>query len=194
MNDLPAPQNRLLLALAAEDLQPLNARLAPVTLEKGALLYDPGNIVDTVYFPDDCVISLMTLMESCAAIESPTIGRAGALDLMSSVSPRQSLSRAIVQVAGRARRIGAAHLHRAWEAGEAADLVFSDMVMPGRMDGVTLAQEIRRRWPGLPVVLNSGFSEAADAASREGWRLLAKTYRIDALAAELASARAEAKP
>ncbi len=80
----------------------------------------------------------------------------------------------------------------ALEAGEAADLVFSDMVMPGTMDGVTLAQHIRARWPDLPVVLTSGFSEAADAASREGWRLLAKPYRMDALAAELAAARAEA--
>jgi signal transduction histidine kinase/CheY-like chemotaxis protein len=79
----------------------------------------------------------------------------------------------------------------ALEAGERADLVFSDMVMPGPIDGVTLAQSIRKRWPSLPVVLTSGFSEAADAASREGWRLLAKPYRMDALAAELAAARAE---
>jgi signal transduction histidine kinase/CheY-like chemotaxis protein len=80
----------------------------------------------------------------------------------------------------------------ALEAGERADLVFSDMVMPGPIDGVTLAQSIRKRWPGLPVVLTSGFSEAADTASREGWRLLAKPYRMDVLAAELAAARAEA--
>jgi len=79
----------------------------------------------------------------------------------------------------------------ALEAGERADLVFSDMVMPGPIDGVTLAHSIRQRWPGLPVVLTSGFSEAADAAGREGWRLLAKPYRMDALAAELAAARAD---
>jgi CRP-like cAMP-binding protein len=114
-NILQSAQNRLLAALDAEDQQLLAARLTPVTLDKGALLYDPGDMIDTVYFPDDCVISLMTLMESGAAIESATIGREGALGLMSAVSPRQSLSRAIVQVPGRARRIGAPHLHRAWE-------------------------------------------------------------------------------
>jgi signal transduction histidine kinase/CheY-like chemotaxis protein len=76
-------------------------------------------------------------------------------------------------------------------AGEAVDLVFSDMVMPGPIDGVSLAQAIRRQWPALPVVLTSGFSEAADAAGRQGWRLLAKPYRMEALAAELAAARAE---
>jgi CRP-like cAMP-binding protein len=109
------PQNRLLAALDAEDLELVAAKLVPVILEKGALLYDPGDMVDAIYFPDDCVISLMTLMESGAAIESAAIGREGALGLMAAVSPRQSLSRAIVQVPGRARRISAAHLHRAWE-------------------------------------------------------------------------------
>ena len=114
-NILQSSQNRLLASLDAEDLQLVTARLTPITLEKGALLYDPGDMVDTVYFPDDCVISLMTLMESGAAIESATIGREGALGLMSAVSPRQSLSRAIVQIAGRARRISASQLHHAWD-------------------------------------------------------------------------------
>ena len=114
-NGLQTSQNRLLASLAPEDFQLLSGRLSPATLEKGALLYEPGDMIDTVYFPDDCVISLMTLMESGAAIESATIGREGALGLMAAVSPRQSLSRAIVQVGGRARRISAPHLHRAWE-------------------------------------------------------------------------------
>ena len=115
MDIIQPSQNRLLAALTAEDLQLVAGRLSPVALEKGALLYDPGDFMDVVYFPDDCVISLMTLMESGAAIESATIGREGALGLMSAVSPRQSLSRAIVQVAGRARRIPAAQLYRACE-------------------------------------------------------------------------------
>lgn len=114
-NSPAAPQNRLLAALDAQDLELVASKLVPVTLEKGALLYDPGDMVDAIYFPDDCVISLMTLMESGAAIESAAIGREGALGLMAAVSPRQSLARALVQVPGRARRITAAHLHRAWE-------------------------------------------------------------------------------
>jgi CRP-like cAMP-binding protein len=119
-----APQNRLLAALDAADLALVAPKLVPVTLEKGVLLYEPGDMVDTIYFPDDCVISLMTLMESGAAIESAGIGREGALGLMAAVSPRQSLSRAIVQVPGRARRISAVQLHRAWEqSAQMRDLV-----------------------------------------------------------------------
>jgi signal transduction histidine kinase/CheY-like chemotaxis protein len=79
------------------------------------------------------------------------------------------------------------------EAGAPVDLVFSDMVMPGAVAGATRAQAIAARWPGLPVVLTTGFSEAADAATRGGWRLLAKPYRLENLARELATARAESR-
>ena len=112
---LPALQNRLLESLPADDLGLIAPLLAPVEIERGRLLYDPGDRIDTVYFPIDGVISLMTLMENGAASESATIGREGALGLMAAVSPRQSLSRAIVQTPCRALRISAVQLHEAWE-------------------------------------------------------------------------------
>ena len=108
-------QNRLLGSLPAEDYGMVTPHLVQVELERGRLLYDPGDRIDTVYFPLDGVISLMTLMENGAAIESATIGREGALGLMAAVAPRQSLSRAIVQTPARAARISASQLHEAWE-------------------------------------------------------------------------------
>ncbi|UAL12098.1 Crp/Fnr family transcriptional regulator [Caulobacter segnis] len=107
-------KNRLLSALPSEDRALLTPHLSTVDLEKGRFLYDPGDLIDQVYFPNDCVISLMTLMENGAAIESATIGREGALGLMAAVAPRQSLSRAIVQAPGSALRIAASPLHEAW--------------------------------------------------------------------------------
>jgi CRP-like cAMP-binding protein len=111
---IPALQNRLLLSLPADDLALLGAHLAQVELERGRLLYDPGDPIDQVYFPHDGVISLMTLMDSGAAIESSTIGPEGALGLMAAVAPRQSLSRAIVQTPVKAARISAERMHEAW--------------------------------------------------------------------------------
>ena len=67
------------------------------------------------------------------------------------------------------------------------DMVFSDMVMPGGMDGLGLAQEVRRRMPGTPVLLTTGFSEAASAATGEAFRLLPKPYGIDSLSEALAA-------
>ncbi|WP_343698541.1 Crp/Fnr family transcriptional regulator [Caulobacter sp.] len=117
-------KNRLLSALPTEDRGLLAPHLVPVDLEKGRLIYDPGDLVDQVYFPNDCVISMMTLMENGAAIESATIGREGALGLMAAVAPRQSLSRAIVQAPGSALRIAAGPLHDVWSRSAALrDLV-----------------------------------------------------------------------
>jgi PAS domain S-box-containing protein len=61
------------------------------------------------------------------------------------------------------------------------DLVFSDIVMPGELDGLGLARQIRERWPRLPIVLTSGYAKAANAAE-EGFRILRKPYRQAALA------------
>ena len=80
---------------------------------------------------------------------------------------------------------------RQLEVKQAYDLVFSDTVMPGRLDGIGLAGEIRRRWPQLPVLLTTGFSEAAESAAAQGLRLLSKPYRMDALAAAVRDAIAQ---
>lgn len=107
-------QNRLLASLAPDDLALITPHLVQLTLDRGRLLYDPGDQIEQIYFPHDGVISLMTLMENGAAIESATIGREGALGLMAAVSPRQSLSRAIVQTPCSSARISVHHLHEAW--------------------------------------------------------------------------------
>ena len=75
----------------------------------------------------------------------------------------------------------------------AFDLVFSDMVMPGDMGGLDLAREVSRLWPDIPVVLTTGYSAAAAAATNEGRRVLVKPYRIAVLATELDAAFANVK-
>ncbi len=70
-------------------------------------------------------------------------------------------------------------------AGRSVDVVFSDVMMPGGMNGVDLAREIRRRRPDLPVVLTTGYVEAARTAMAEGFEVLVKPYPIEALSAIL---------
>jgi CheY-like chemotaxis protein len=65
------------------------------------------------------------------------------------------------------------------------DLVFSDIVMPGRLDGLGLARVIRERYPGLPILLATGYSEAARSV-RSGFPILRKPYRLDELSRALA--------
>ncbi|UPK39592.1 response regulator [Bradyrhizobium sp. 186] len=74
--------------------------------------------------------------------------------------------------------------------GRSVDLVFSDIMMPGGMNGVELAREIKRRRSDLPVLLTSGYSEAAvHDAEMAGVQILRKPYHIDELAAALGAAR-----
>jgi PAS domain S-box-containing protein len=64
--------------------------------------------------------------------------------------------------------------------GTKVDLVFSDIVMPGTIDGVGLASEIRSRYPSLPVILTTGYSDAAQAAPSY-LKILRKPFDTDAL-------------
>jgi len=74
------------------------------------------------------------------------------------------------------------------------DVVFSDVMMPGGMNGVELAREIRVRALGVPVLLTSGYAEAAQqSAAAEGVHVLAKPYRLEDLAASLHDAIEGAK-
>jgi len=71
--------------------------------------------------------------------------------------------------------------------GRQVDIVFSDIMMPGGMDGVQLAREIRTRRREIPVLLTSGYAEAARReAEAAGVRILPKPYRLDELSAALA--------
>jgi CheY-like chemotaxis protein len=46
-------------------------------------------------------------------------------------------------------------------------LVFSDIVMPGSMNGIALAQEIKNRYPHIPVLLTSGYSGVVQTAASQ---------------------------
>jgi len=73
-------------------------------------------------------------------------------------------------------------------ADEAIDLLFTDVVMPGGMSGPQLAQEARKRRPGLKVLFTSGYAESAiggaPGAGLDG-NLLSKPYRKEELARKL---------
>jgi PAS domain S-box-containing protein len=71
--------------------------------------------------------------------------------------------------------------------GERVDLVFTDVVMPGNVDGIQLAQSIRKTYPSLPVLLASGFSDALTAAGVGALSLISKPYEPETLLARIAA-------
>jgi CheY-like chemotaxis protein len=68
------------------------------------------------------------------------------------------------------------------------DLVLSDVVMPGRMDGLGLARHLQRDHPSLPIVLTSGYSEAAVKSGGE-FPILRKPYALHELSRALETAK-----
>lgn len=63
------------------------------------------------------------------------------------------------------------------ERGAAVDIVFSDIVMPGSVSGIDLAALVRERWPALPVVLATGYTDRR--VSIPGVNILAKPYDLE---------------
>jgi len=90
----------------------------------------------------------------------------------------QSLGYAVLQV-----RTGS-EAAKLLESGEPIALVFSDIVMPGRMTGYDVAEWIRSKKPGVKVILSSGYSNVPLAASEavRGIRVIDKPYTREQLA------------
>ena len=66
-------------------------------------------------------------------------------------------------------------------AGDRPRLVFSDVVMPGGITGIELARKLRDRFPELPILLTTGYSE--QVSQTEGFPVLQKPYELKSLAA-----------
>ena len=64
-------------------------------------------------------------------------------------------------------------------------LVFTDIVMPGGISGLELAQKVRARFPELPILLTTGYSE--QVAGSHGFPVLQKPYEMETLARALGS-------
>lgn len=74
------------------------------------------------------------------------------------------------------------------ERGLPVDAVFSDIIMPGGLNGIELATELRRRRPDLPILLTTGYS-GHGVAETQDFPVLRKPYDRDELGAALAQLR-----
>ena len=69
------------------------------------------------------------------------------------------------------------------------NLIFSDVMMPGQMNGIDLAKEVKRRRPDLPILLTTGYAGTTlEAAESECIRVLAKPYDVVSLEAAVKAA------
>ena len=156
--------NHLLDAMGPEARALLEPHFEDVPFGQGQVLHEPRDDIDAVYFPHSGLVSIVAALEkSDKIIETATIGREGAVGAMAGFGPRRAFPRAVVLVAGGARRIPAPRLR------EAVDRSARLRDILARYSGVLLAQ-------AQQSVACNAFHEAEERLAR--W-LLQTRDRID---------------
>lgn len=102
--------NKLLASLPSDVLAEIKRDLKIVSPSHGHILQEAGEPVDTVYFPEAGMISLIILTKDGQTIEASTVGREGAAGLQRAFGPRLSFTRATVQIPGYFATIPASRL------------------------------------------------------------------------------------
>ena len=108
--------NQLLANLPRRDLERMIPHLVPVSLTLGEVLYEPGALIRHCYFPDDGVVSLLTVVAPHKAAEVGMVGGEGLVGSSAAVGMKVSQHRALVQGAGSAMRMTAASLRKEFDA------------------------------------------------------------------------------
>lgn len=108
--------NRLLGSLEPEDYQVLARHMRPMSFRQGSVLYQPEDPVDWVYFPEEGLVSLLSVMVSGLAVETAVVGREGGVGFLEAVGAGVTFSRALVQVDLLALRVPAQAYVEAFDA------------------------------------------------------------------------------
>ena len=104
---IPLERSRLLLKLPPDDLALLLPLLETMELASGCVLAEPNEPLTHAYFPESCVVSLVSRMRDGSTAEVGTVGDEGVVGLPLFLGVNASLSLTVVQVPGAARRMSA---------------------------------------------------------------------------------------
>jgi CRP-like cAMP-binding protein len=110
-----AVRNRLLAALPPDDFAALAPALRPVGLDLRQTLYEPGQTIRAVHFPEAGMVSMLAPLEDGHAQEVGIVGREGLVGLPVLLGADRTSIEALVQMQGSALRIGAAELRAAFD-------------------------------------------------------------------------------
>jgi CRP-like cAMP-binding protein len=97
--------NQLLDALSPAERNRLRPRLELVDMRLGEVLYESGRHIDYVYFPTDCIVSLLYVLENGESAEIAVVGHEGVVGISIFMGGETTPSRAVVQSAGSAWRL-----------------------------------------------------------------------------------------
>lgn len=107
-------ENQLLAALPPKDYEQLASGIEPVTITCGEILHEPGERIREVYFPNNSVLSLLTLVEGQGALEVGLVGREGMSCARLALGATKSSVRVLVQSSGTAVRVNSVRFLRVY--------------------------------------------------------------------------------
>lgn len=108
MSDRGQLTNRVLASIPPKSYKRLHEQLEPVTVDFGQVLYEPGEAIEHVYFPIDCLISLLTAVDKRRSLEVGMVGNEGMAGMPFILGMGVSGVRALVQGGGSALRMASA--------------------------------------------------------------------------------------
>jgi CRP-like cAMP-binding protein len=116
----PAPDaNRLLAHLPGDELELLRPQMEPVQLAHGDSIIEPHVPIKYIYFPLNCLLSMVTTMEDGSAVESGSIGREGMAGAPVMLDATETTMPTFVQIPGAAVRVKASAVKEVYERGGA---------------------------------------------------------------------------
>jgi len=116
-------QNGLLAALPRADYERLSGSLELVPLPLGRAVHESGGQLDYVYFPTDCIVSLLSVTKDGSSAEIAIAGNEGLVGIALFMGGETTSSRAVVQNAGYAYRAPAALIKQEFNRGGALQLL-----------------------------------------------------------------------
>jgi CRP-like cAMP-binding protein len=103
--NVPVQQNHILASLPEGVLARVAPLLKLVPMELGKVLYESGDTLRYVFFPADCIVSLLYVLQDGASAEISVVGNEGLIGIALFMGGETTPSRAIVQSAGTAYRL-----------------------------------------------------------------------------------------
>jgi CRP-like cAMP-binding protein len=98
-------QNHLLAAFPLSEQERLYTHLELVSLSLGTVLYESGDVLHHVFFPTNCIVSLLYVLANGASAEISVVGNEGMIGIALFMGGETTPSRAVVQSAGFAYRL-----------------------------------------------------------------------------------------
>ncbi|MCA1564642.1 MAG: Crp/Fnr family transcriptional regulator [Acidobacteria bacterium] len=111
--------NRLLAHLSGDELELLRPHMERVPLSHGDRIIEPHVPIKDIYFPLNCLLSMVTTMEDGAIIESGSIGREGMSGAPVMLDASETTMPTFVQIPGEAVRVKASVVKDLYERGGA---------------------------------------------------------------------------